>query len=113
MAVLVVTCLFMFHGGANAGVTKNDPVAEATPFALTFFPSADSLDPFGGEPKSAAVYDANKLFGHVFFTDHVIPVPAYSGKPIHTLVGFDLTGKIIGVELVSHEEPILLAGVSE
>ncbi len=32
---------------------------------------------------------------------------------MHTLVGFDLTGKIVGVEIVSHEEPILLAGVSE
>lgn len=42
-----------------------------------------------------------------------MPIPAYSGKPIHTLVGFDLTGKIVGVEIVSHEEPILLAGVSE
>ncbi|MFW2438336.1 MAG: hypothetical protein ACN4GR_03085 [Arenicellales bacterium] len=55
---------------------KNDPVAEATPFALTFFPTEDSLDPFEGEPESAAVYDANKLLGYVFFTDHVCPYPA-------------------------------------
>jgi ferredoxin len=112
--VLVMVCLFAFQNNANAGLlTKIDPVAEATPFALTFFPTADSLDPFEGEPASAAVYDANKLLGYVFFTDHVLPIPGYSGKPMHTLVGFDLTGKIVGVEIVSHEEPILLAGVSE
>ncbi|MFW2438335.1 MAG: hypothetical protein ACN4GR_03080 [Arenicellales bacterium] len=32
---------------------------------------------------------------------------------MHTLVGFDLKGKIVGLEIVSHEEPVLLAGVSE
>jgi len=114
VVVPVVICLFMFYACANAGLfTKIDPVSEAKPFALKFFPTADSLDPFEGEPKSAAVYNANKLLGYVFFTDHVMPIPAYSGKPIHTLVGFDLTGKIVGVEIVRHEEPILLAGVSE
>ena len=112
--VFVMVCLLAFHNDANAGLlTKIDPVAEATPFAKTFFPAADSLDPFEGEPASAAVYDANRLLGYVFFTDHVLPIPGYSGKPMHTLVGFDLTGKIVGVEIVSHEEPILLAGVSE
>jgi len=114
VTVLVAVCLFSLHNNANAGLlTKIDPVAEATPFAQTFFPTADSLDPFEGEPESAAVYDANKLLGYVFFTDHIMPIPGYSGKPMHTLVGFDLKGKIVGVEIVSHEEPILLAGVSE
>ena len=109
-----MVCLLTFHSSASAGFfTKIDPVAEATTFALNFFPTAGSLGPFEGEPESAAVYDGDKLVGYVFFTDHVMPVPAYSGKPIHTLVGFDLTGKITGVEIVRHEEPILLAGVSE
>lgn len=114
VAILVLAGLLSFHSSANTGLSKKiDPVDEATPFALKFFPTADNLDPFEGEPASAAVYNANKLLGYVFFTDHVMPVPAYSGKPIHTLVGFDLTGKIVGVEIVRHEEPILLAGVSE
>ena len=112
--VFVMVGLFTFHHDANAGLlTKIDPVAEATPFAQVFFPAADRLDPFEGEPASAAVYDANRLLGYVFFTDHVLPIPGYSGKPMHTLVGFDLTGKIVGIEIVSHKEPILLAGISE
>ncbi len=114
VAVFVMVCTFIFQDDANAGLlTKIDPVAEATPFALAFFPTADSLGAFEAEPESAAVYAADKLLGYVFFTDHVMPIPGYSGKPLHTLVGFDLTGKITGVEIVSHEEPILLAGVSE
>lgn len=111
---LVMACLFTFLDNANAGLFKKiDPVVEATPYALKFFPTADSLGPFEGEPEAAAVYDGDKLLGYVFFTDHVMPIPGYSGKPIHTLVGFDLSGRITGVEIVSHQEPILLAGVSE
>lgn len=110
----VMLCFFNSHNNVNADLLKKiDPVDEATPFALTFFPSADSLGKFEGELESAPVYAANKLIGYVFFTDHVMPIPGYSGKPMHTLVGFDLSAKITGVEIVSHEEPILLAGVSE
>ncbi|MCW8900699.1 MAG: NosR/NirI family protein [Gammaproteobacteria bacterium] len=114
VTVYLVFLFFSFNYNVNAGLlTKLDPVSEATPYALTFFPFADSLGTFDGDPESAAVYSDNKLVGYVFFTDHVMPIPGYSGKPMHTLVGFDLTGKITGIEIVSHEEPILLAGVSE
>ncbi len=109
-----MVCLCIFHNIANASLfTKVDPVAEATPFALSFFSTANNIGPFEGEPEAAAIYNADRLLGYVFFTDHVMPVPAYSGKPIRTLVGFNLAGKIVGVEIVKHEEPILLAGVSE
>lgn len=113
-AFLLLACLLALNSSTNAESYKNiDPFIEATPFALSFFPTADNMGPFEGEPESAAVYDGNRLLGYVFFTDHIMPIPAYSGKPIHTLVGFDLNGKITGVEIVKHEEPILLAGVSE
>ena len=39
--------------------------------------------------------------------------PAYSGRPISTLVGFDLDGRITGVEIVQHEEPILVIGITD
>lgn len=114
IALLLVVSCFAVAGDANAGLLKKtDPAGEAMPFVMTFFPSADSLGDFEGEPESAAVYAGNKLLGYVYFTDHIMPIPGYSGKPLHTLVGFDLTGKVTGVEIVSHEEPILLAGVSE
>ena len=48
-----------------------------------------------------------------FYTDDVIKIPAYSGKPIRTLVGFDINGKIVGLKIVHHEEPILVVGISD
>ncbi|MCZ7565380.1 MAG: 4Fe-4S binding protein [Burkholderiales bacterium] len=43
----------------------------------------------------------------------MVQIPAYSGEPINTLVGFDLAGRITGVAIVEHQEPILAVGISE
>lgn len=81
--------------------------------ALSFFPEADRVGPLEGEPPAAPVFKEDSLVGYVFLTDQVLPLPAYSGKPISVLVGFDIGGVIRGVEIVRHEEPILVVGVTE
>lgn len=78
-----------------------------------FFPTAERFGPFGGEPRTAPVLEQGRVIGHVYLTDQILPIPAYSGKPISTFVAVDMTGTIVGVRIVHHEEPILLAGVSE
>jgi polyferredoxin len=83
------------------------------PHALSFFPDADKIGAFEGEPPAAAVYGDNKLLGYVFLTDDVVSIPAYSGKPVTTLVGFDLQGTITGIKILRHEEPILAVGIKE
>ena len=77
-----------------------------------FFPTADRVSDLEGEPLSAPIYSKNKIIGYVFYTDDVIKIPAYSGKPIRTLVGFDISGKIVGLKIVHHEEPIFVVGIS-
>jgi len=59
------------------------------------------------------VYQGSHVIGYVYFTDDILPIPAYSGKPIRTLVALNLVGKIVGIDIVQHEEPILVVGVSE
>ncbi|MFP5505987.1 MAG: 4Fe-4S binding protein [Gammaproteobacteria bacterium] len=54
-----------------------------------------------------------EVIGYVYLTDRILPIPAYSGKPISVLVGLALDGTVVGVRIVHHEEPILLAGVTE
>jgi hypothetical protein len=78
-----------------------------------FFPEATRVGGLEGEPPSAAVYADSKVIGYLYFTDDVIKIPAYSGKPIRTLVGFDVAGKIVGLRIVKHEEPILVIGISD
>lgn len=78
-----------------------------------FFPEADRVGKLEGVPPSAEVYNGNNVLGYAYYTDDIIKIPAYSGKPIRTLVGFDINGKIVGIKIVHHEEPILVIGISD
>jgi NosR/NirI family nitrous oxide reductase transcriptional regulator len=77
------------------------------------FPTADQVGSFSGKPPAAAVTLKGSDLGLIFYTNDVLPVPAYSGKPVNCLVGFDMQGHIRGVRIVHHEEPILVVGLSD
>jgi polyferredoxin len=94
----------------GAGVAD---VATDFPQVRRFFPEADRFGALEGTPPAAPVYRAGTLVGYAFLTNDVVRIPAYSGKPINTLVGFDLGGHITGLAIVQHEEPILAVGISD
>ncbi|GMQ89411.1 MAG: hypothetical protein BMS9Abin09_0891 [Gammaproteobacteria bacterium] len=104
---LTVWVLFIAGAINTAGA---DPVHD---LALKYFPQADRVGEFEGEPLAAPVYAGEQLLGYVLRTTDIAPIPAYSGKPITLLVGIDLGGRISGLEITKHSEPILGAGVSE
>ncbi len=81
--------------------------------ARSYFPGADRVGPFEGEPLAAAVYRDDELLGYVLHTTDIAPIPAYSGEPITLLVGLDTAGIITGLKVTQHSEPILVVGVSE
>ena len=87
------------------------------PQARAWFPEAERIGPFEqlreGEPRAAAVHGKNGVAGYLFLTSDVVRIPAYSGEPINSLVGIDRAGRIRGVSIVAHQEPILDVGVSE
>jgi polyferredoxin len=94
----------------GAGVAD---VAVQYPQVKRFFPDADRFGDFEGTPPAAPAYRRGTLVGYAFLTNDVVRIPAYSGKPINTLVGFDLGGHITGLAIVHHEEPILAVGITE
>lgn len=106
MAALLFAC-------APVGAAGDQDAASLYPQSRTFFPEADRFGAFEGEPPAAPVYRGDKLQGYLFLTNDVVRIPAYSGKPIDTLVGFDVSERITGVAIVHHEEPILAVGISE
>lgn len=57
--------------------------------------------------------DGRKLIGYVFLSTDIVDIPAYSGKPVVTLIGMDTRGIITGVRVLRHSEPILLLGIPE
>ena len=87
--------------------------ATVTELARQYFPGADRVGEFEGDPLAAAVYEDEQLLGYVLRTTDIAPIPAYSGEPITLLVGLDLAGTITGLEITHHSEPILVVGVSE
>ena len=92
---------------------RAETIDELYPAVRTFFPQADRFGEIEGNPPAATVYQGERLLGYAYLTGDIIRIPAYSGHPINTLVGFDLTGKIVGIRIVEHQEPILVVGITE
>jgi NosR/NirI family nitrous oxide reductase transcriptional regulator len=81
-------------------------------------PQATRFSQRKGSPSYVEAYadDANGkqlVVGYVFLSTDVVDIPAYSGKPVITLIGMSRQGIITGVRVLKHSEPILLAGIPE
>jgi hypothetical protein len=103
--VLALTCV---HAPLHAA-----DLAAMFPQVRTIFPDADTFGDFGGTPPAAPVTRDGAQIGYVFFTNDLLRVPAYSGRPINTMIGMDMDGRIAGLAIVQHEEPILAVGITE
>lgn len=104
-----------------------DPDLCAYALCREVLPGAESFSPRKGRPsyvegyrrptedrKPGATGEAyGELVGYVFLSTDIVDIPAYSGKPIVTLIGMDTRGIITGVKILRHSEPILLVGIDE
>jgi NosR/NirI family transcriptional regulator, nitrous oxide reductase regulator len=80
-------------------------------------PAAKEFSKRKGMPSYVEGYSQDsgvkRTVGYVFLSTDIVDIPAYSGKPIVTLIGMDTRGIITGVRILKHSEPILLAGIPE
>lgn len=80
-------------------------------------PGATSFSTRKGNPSYVEGYtDANgqrTLAGYVMLSTDITDTPAYSGKPVVTLIGMNPAGRFVGVKVLKHSEPILLLGIPE
>jgi NosR/NirI family transcriptional regulator, nitrous oxide reductase regulator len=80
-------------------------------------PGATSFSERRGQPPFVEAYKdeagQKKLLGYVMLSTDITDIPAYSGKPVVTLIGMDTTGHFTGVKILKHSEPILLLGIPE
>ena len=81
------------------------------------FPGATSFSERKGQPPYVEAYASDqgkaRLLGYVMLSTDITDTPAYSGKPVVTLIGMDLKGRFVGVKVLKHSEPILLLGIPE
>lgn len=78
-----------------------------------FFPEADRFESLQDDPPATAAYTDGERTGLIFDTVDIAPIPAYSGHPVNMRVALDRDGTIVGVSVIGHEEPIMLAGIPE
>jgi NosR/NirI family nitrous oxide reductase transcriptional regulator len=71
------------------------------------FPEATYTGPRSGDPPAIPVHGAGERIGFLFSTAELTDVVGFSGAPFNFVVGLDLQGKIVGVVLVEHAEPII------
>jgi len=87
--------------------------AQAQPDWLTedtlrrLFPEATYTGPLSGDPPAVPVYGRVGPVGFVFATAGMTDVVGFSGAPFNFVVGLNVDGKIVGVVLVEHAEPII------
>ena len=80
-------------------------------------PGATSFSERRGQPFYVEGYadenGAQRKLGYVMLSTDITDTPAYSGKPVITLIGMDVQGRFTGVKILKHSEPILLLGIPE
>lgn len=73
-----------------------------------------NADNFKEKTKYWEGYKNGKLVGYVQLSkDWAANHLGYSGKHLETLIGIDVTGKITGIKIIFHSEPIVLIGLNE
>lgn len=82
------------------------------------FPGAARFSERMGQPPYVEAYGPAQggkapLLGYVMLSTDITDIPAYSGKPVVTLIGMDRQGRYVGVKVLKHSEPILLLGIPE
>ena len=130
LAALGMVFAWSLAVGANGSYEAPLPARLATDPNLCAYvpcgevmPGADSFSVRTGKPPYVEAYQskpggsdgksARTLIGYVFLSTDIVDIPAYSGKPVVTLIGMDTQGIITGVRVLKHSEPILLLGIPE
>jgi len=107
--ILAAAALFCAIAAGAQAMDKEDPLerrlsARALDQA---FPEADEVGEVAGEPAVAEVLIDDALAGYVLSTYDTDPIGGFTGLPFDLLVGLDLEGRVQGVHVVEHHEPII------
>ena len=123
-ALLAIAPLLPQAASAQTAYEANLPPEVNTAPALCNYvpcsevlPGATSFSERKGQPPYVEGYSEEngerKLVGYVVLSTDVTDTPAYSGKPVITLIGLTPEGNFAGIKILKHSEPILLLGIPE
>ncbi len=111
--LLIAVCFVCSVANAMVPVSdaqKLDTIRRAFPEATSVSEKQPIVE---GKVLAWSVYKGEEVLGYGFETNDVTKIPAYSGKPVNTLVVMNLNGRILATRVLEHHEPILLVGIPE
>ncbi len=74
-------------------------------------PGADHFGAPEGDPPLIPVMKGDDMLGYAYLNTDFSQADGYSGKPIEIVIGVARSGRIVGLKLVEHKEPIVLTGI--
>jgi NosR/NirI family transcriptional regulator, nitrous oxide reductase regulator len=113
VALLFAALIISNHAWAMVPVSEAqqlDTIRQALPQSSSISEKTALSD---GKVLVRTVLNGEDIIGYAFNTNDVVNIPAYSGKPINTLIVMDPEGKLIATQVLEHHEPILLVGIPE
>ena len=75
------------------------------------FPKATVIGNKASDFPVYPVYQLQELIGYAFESNDLVEFPGFSGDRINLLIGIDVQGNIVGIEVLHHHEPIFLHGL--
>ncbi len=110
MSVILMLCCFQMSA-AQAASRLSEFISKVRPAELV--PGADRFGVPEGEPPLVPVFKGQESVGYAYLNTDFSNAIGYSGKPIEIIVGISSQGRITGLKLVEHKEPIVLVGIPE
>jgi NosR/NirI family transcriptional regulator, nitrous oxide reductase regulator len=108
-ATLALGCFQI--GAAQAASRLTEFIAKVSPNEIA--PGADRFGPPQGDPPLIPVFKGQEILGYAYLNSDFSNAVGYSGKPIEIIVGLTSAGRIAGLKLVEHKEPIVLVGIPQ
>lgn len=96
--------LILFSQQLAAVEVSDDDIRE-------IFPKATVIGEQDSQYPVRPVYQLQELLGYVFQSNDLVNLPGFSGDKINLLIGLDIEGRIKGLKILSHHEPIFLHGL--
>ena len=113
LLAVLLTVLVLPAGAAELTLRDRRPFCQAYP-CDQLLPEAETFRTTKGTTLS--VIEAQRqgqTYAYLFLSTDLVDIPAYSGKPLVTLIAIDPQGIILNARVVHHSEPVLLVGLPE
>jgi len=105
--IVIATVMLLVPDVAGADMT--DPLEQRLVSRVVdqAFPSATAIGSVSGDPPVAEVLVDDQLAGYLLSTYDTVAIGGFTGLPFDIVVGIDLKGRVQGVALIEHHEPII------